>query len=146
MRTPLSDGDHEFLSGFRFQSERVWDDDSAVSDAAVGRVMLLGDIHNSRKVLDAALRTTRDEDCDVLVQVDDFWLQDSNWRGFSPEHAGVMYSAVHAPIPVVVVDGNHEVWPCLSAFLARDDTATAREMGRPLHLAGSLWWADRGST
>lgn len=146
MRVPVPDGDHEFLSGFRFRSERVWDDDPAVSDTAVGQAMMLGDIHNSRKVLDAALRTARDEGCDVLVQVGDFWLQDSNWRGFSPEHAEVMHAALHAAIPVVVVDGNHEVWPCLSAFGARDDTAAARQAGRPLHLGGSLWWADRGST
>ena len=56
-----------------------------------------------------------------------------------------MLSAVRSAIPVVVVDGNHEVWPCLTAFLGRDDTAEARSAGRPLHLGGSLWWADRGS-
>ncbi len=142
----LLPSDREFLEGFEFASERAWDDDPALADAAVGRVMLLGDIHNQRHVLDAALRTAADEDCDVLVQVGDFWLQDRNWRGFTPEHAQVMCSAVHADMPVVVIDGNHEVWPSLSRFLERDDTAEARAAGRPLHLGGSLWWADRGST
>ena len=147
MRRPvLSSSDREFLKHFKFASERVWDDDPALADAAVGRVMLLGDIHNRREVLDAALRTAADEDCDVLVQVGDFWLQDRTWRGFSPEHAGLMCSAVHAEMPVVVIDGNHEVWPSLSRFLEREDTAEARAAGRPLHLGGSLWWADRGST
>ena len=143
---PLSSSDREFLRLFRLRSERTWDDDAAVSDSAVGRVMLLGDIHNKRQVLDAALRTAADEGCDVLLQVGDFWLQDSTWRGFAPEYAGVMASAAQAAMPVVVIDGNHEVWPCRSKFLERDDTAAARDAGRPLHLGGSLWWADRGST
>ena len=142
---PLSSSDYEFLRSFRFRPERAWDDDAAVSDAAVGKVMLLGDIHNNRQVLDAALRTAADEDCDVLVQVGDFWLQDSGWNRFAPEYAGAMSTAVHAAMPVVVIDGNHEVWPCLSEFAQRDDTAAARRAGRPLHLGGSLWWADRGS-
>ena len=143
---PLSSSDYEFLRRFEFRWERAWDDDPAVGDAAVGKVMLLGDIHNKRQVLDAALRTAADEGCDVLVQVGDFWLQDRNWRSFAPAQAGLMLSAVRSSIPVVVVDGNHEVWPCLTAFLGRDDTAEARTGGRPLHLGGSLWWADRGST
>lgn len=143
---PLSSSDYEFLRHFEFRCERAWGDDTAVSDAAVDRVMLLGDIHNNRTVLDAALRTAADERCDVLVQVGDFWLQDHHWRGFAPAHAGLMLSAVRAEIPVVVVDGNHEVWPCLTKFLDRHDTSEARAAGQPLHLGGSLWWADRGST
>lgn len=135
----------EFLSSFRFCPGRFWDDDTAVADTAVERIMLLGDIHNSRQILDAALRTAADNDCDALIQIGDFGLQDANWCSFSPEHAGLMHAAVHAPMPVVVVDGNHEAWPSLAAFLDRDDTQTARAAGRPLHLGGSLWWADRGS-
>ena len=143
---PVTACDRTFLRQFKFRVEWTWDDDEAVSDASVRRVMLLGDIHNNREVLDAALRTAADEGCDVLVQVGDFWLQDSSWRGFAPEYAGVMATAVHARIPVVVIDGNHEVWPSLVAYLGRDDTKQARAAGRPLHLGGSLWWADRGST
>ena len=146
MRRPvLSPDDREFLAGFKLRSERVWGDDPALADAAVGKVLLLGDIHNQRQVLDAALRTATDQNCDVLVQVGDFWLQDSTWELFSPQHAALMCSAVHAAIPVIVVDGNHEVWPSLTRFLERDDTITARADNRPLHLGGSLWWADRGS-
>ena len=129
---------------FRFRSERVWDDDD-VHDTSVNKVMLLGDIHNRRPVLETALQAADDEGCDVLVQVGDFWLQDCAWRGFSPHQAELMWTALNAPIPVVVVDGNHEVWPCLSGFQQRPDTQTARRDGRPLHLGGSLWWADRGS-
>ena len=143
---PLDAGDYEFLRRFKFRPQRVWDDEAALCDAAVGQVLLLGDIHNNRQVLDAALRTAGDEGCDVLVQVGDFWLQDANWRGFAPDRAGAMCCAVNSEIPVVVVDGNHEVWPSLTAFQQRHDTAAARAAGRPLHLGGSLWWADRGST
>ena len=46
---------------------------------------------------------------------------------------------------MVVVDGNHEMWPCLINFLNRHDTLAQMQRRRPLHLAGSLWWADRGS-
>ena len=62
---------------FKFRSQQAWDDAAAVADAAVARVMVFGDIHNNRRALDAALRTAADEGCDVLVQVGDFWLQDS---------------------------------------------------------------------
>ena len=65
--------------------------------------------------------------------------------GFSAVQAGLTHSAVYSPIPVVVVDGNREVWPCLSEFRQRHDTAAAQTLGRPLHLGGSLWWADRDS-
>ena len=109
-------------------------------------MLLLGDIHDSSRVLEAALQAAIDEGCDVLVQVGDFWLQDSTWRGFVPEEAALMWAAVNSPIPVVVLDGNHEVWPCLQNFLHRYDTLAALQHGRPLHLGGSLWWADRGST
>ena len=147
MHTPvLSPRDYASLEGFEFRSGRAWDDDAALADTAVGRVMLLGDIHNKRAVLDAALRTATDDNCDVLVQVGDFWLQDTTWERFLPQHASLMCAAVHADIPVVVIDGNHEVWPSLSRFLESDDTAAARQAGRPLHLGGNLWWADRGST
>ena len=46
---PLSSGDYESLRGFQFRCERVWDDVAAVSDAAVGKAMLLGDIHNNQR-------------------------------------------------------------------------------------------------
>ena len=136
---------YEFLRLFKFRPERAWDDDAAVSDAAVGRAMLLGDIHNSRHVFEAALHVAIEERCDVLVQVGDFGLQDSTSRGFAPAQAGSMWAAAHSPIPVVVIDGNHEIWPCLMNYQQRYDTLAARQQRRPLHLAGSLWWADRGS-
>ena len=46
---PLLSGDYESLRGFQFRCERVWDDVAAVSDAAVSKAMLLGDIHNNQR-------------------------------------------------------------------------------------------------
>ena len=143
----------EFEAGFRFRPGRAWEDDAAVAEGAVDRVLVLGDIHNGAEVFAAALRAAAEAGCDALVQVGDFWLQDASWAGWDPQArcfeaswGELMWRAVEAPIPVVVVDGNHEVWPCLTRYLARADTADVQAAGRPLHLGGSLWWADRGST
>ena len=87
--------------------------------------------------------------------VGDFWLQDCSWdtgpRTYmegcpSLSWSPLMRLAMRAPVPVVVIDGNHEAWPCLAAYAQRPDVVEARAAGRPLHLGGSLWWADRGST
>ena len=140
--------------GFRFAAERAWDDEACVADGAVRRVLVMGDIHGCAAVLSTALWTAEVADCDVLVSVGDFGLQEGSWpprdlwRGAAqpsplPE---LIRQAIRAPIPVVVVDGNHEVWPCLRRFLQQPDALEARPAGWPLHLGGSLWWADRGST
>ncbi|MCY4663070.1 MAG: hypothetical protein OXC00_00230, partial [Acidimicrobiaceae bacterium] len=124
----------------------MWGADAALTDAAVGQVLLLGDIHNNRRMLEAALRTAGHEGCDVSVQVGYCRLQDANWCGFAPARPAAMCAVVNAEIPVVVVDGNHEMWPSLMASQQRHDTAAARAAVQPLHLGGSLWRADRGST
>ena len=145
MTAPLPPDARRFLESFRFGSERAWDDDADVCDAAVGRVMVLGDIHGDSGVFDAALKLAAAEECDVVVQVGDFWLEDSTSSRWVPKKARLMHAALRSPVPVVVVDGNHEVWPCLTAFQSRDDAEAARRQGRPVHLGGSLWWAERGS-
>ena len=50
MTAPLAPDARRFLESFRFGSERAWDDDADVCDAAVGRVMVLGDIHGDSGV------------------------------------------------------------------------------------------------
>ena len=57
-----------------------------------------------------------------------------------------MQLAMRAPVPIIVIDGNHKVWPRLADYAQRPDMVEARAAGRPLHLGGTLWWADRGST
>lgn len=133
------------LDGLRFRAERAWDDDARVADDAVDRILVLGDIHNDERMLAAALTAAALEECDALVQVGDFWLQDASWERYDLGSAKLMRVAMNAPIPVVAIDGNHEVWPSLTRYLQRPETKAALPTGRPLHLGGSLWWAHRGS-
>ena len=139
---------------FRFAPERSWVGEPRLADGAVRRVVVMGDIHGSAQMLRLALRVATREDCDVVVSVGDFGLRDASSPRRDPLRVApqpspvpeLTLAAVRAPIPIVVVDGNHEVWPCLRQFLQRPDVADERPAGRPLHLGGSLWWADRGST
>ena len=55
-----------------------------------------------------------------------------------------MYRAAASPVPIVVVDGNHEAWPSLRRYNESDAATAAHDAGRPLHLGGSVWWARRG--
>ena len=155
MAQELRDASEEAFVGGRWWPRRAWQDDPAVAGDAVRRVLVLGDIHNSDGVLRAALRVAERERCDAVVSVGDFWLQDcsrdtrirTHLAGFpSISWAPLMRVAMAAPLPVIVVDGNHEAWPCLAAYAQRPDVIEARAAGRPLHLGGTLWWADRGST
>ena len=100
----------EFGAGFRFWPGRAWEDDAAVADGAVDRVLVLGDIHNGAEVFAAALRAAAEAGCDALVQVGDFWLQDAAWAGWDPQArcfetlwGELMWRAVEAPIPVIVM-------------------------------------------
>lgn len=149
--------DLEDFAEFRFAPERVWADDSAVANEAVRRVGVFGDIHGVGAWMRTALRIAASMGCDAVVQVGDFWLQDGSspvwpaahrvhWDGDPLPWPDAMRCAVSSPIPVIAVDGNHEAWPCLDRFQQRADVIESRRQGRPLHLGGSLWWADRGST
>ncbi|MCY3954201.1 MAG: metallophosphoesterase [bacterium] len=155
MEKGLGDVSEEAFLGGRWRPTRAWAEDPAVADGAVRRVLVLGDIHNSDGALGAALRAAERERCDAVVSVGDFWLQDCSWGTRPRTHveglpsrswAPLMRLAMRAPLPVIVVDGNHEAWPCLAAYAQRPDVTEARAAGRPLHLGGTLWWADRGST
>ena len=144
----------ESAAGFRFAPEWAWDGEPRLADGVVRRVLVMGDIHGSAQMLRLALRVAAAVDCDVVVSVGDFGLQDASSPRrdpllLAPQPSPVpelIREAVRGPIPIVVVDGNHEVWPCLRRFRHRAEVAEERAAGRPLHLGGSLWWADRGST
>ena len=87
---PLPETDQRSrLDGLRFRAERAWDDDARVADDTVERVLVLGDIHNDERILAAALTAAALEECDALVQVGDFWLQDASWERYDPERAEV---------------------------------------------------------
>ena len=131
---------------FVFRPERTWDDDPQLADEAVSRVVVLGDIHGRTPPLLEALAIAETVGAGAVVQVGDFWLQDATWGRYRSSDAKVVRRAMAAPIPVIALDGNHEVWPCLTAYASRPDVQVAHAAGRPLHLGGSLWWADRGST
>ena len=130
---------------FRFTIEHAWGDTARLRPAAVARVLVVGDIHGEIKHLTAALERAVALQVDAVVQVGDFWLADDRWDGHDPEEADFMWAAHGAPLPVVVVDGNHEAWPALRKYSATPEAQTAFASRRPVHLGGSLWWAWRGS-
>ncbi len=96
-----------------------------------------------------AARIAARMDCDAVVQVGDFWLLDGSspvwpplsrarWEVDPPPWPEVMWWAVTSQIPVIVVDGNHEVWPCLDRYQQRTDVIESRRQGQPLHLGGAV--------
>ena len=156
MATGLRDASEEAFAGGRWRPARTWEEDPAVADGAVKRVLVLGDIHNQRRRPRRRLdprrtRTLRRSGlcrrllaAGLLVGHPDPRTHTEGYPSLS--WPPLMQLAMRAPVPVVVIDGNHEVWPCLAAYAQRPDVVEARAAGRPLHLGGTLWWADRGST
>lgn len=130
---------------FEFATERSWDGSADVADDAVGKVLVVGDIHGNAAYLADAVARAVGCDADVIVQVGDFWLADRHWSRFSAAQSNFMQAAFDSPVPIIVVDGNHEVWPSLGRYALTSAAREARAARRPLHLGGSLWWAWRGS-
>ena len=128
--------------------ERAWDEEPTVADGEVHRILTVGDIHGSGDVLRAALDYAEMLLCDAIVQVGDFWICDDAWEPYRryAQGADLMHVATTSRLPIVVVDGNHEVWPTLDRFRSRPEVVSEAKVGRPLNLGGNLWWADRGST
>ena len=131
---------------FEFASDKTWDDAPEVTDDAVRDVLVIGDIHGSKTHLTNAVARAGDLGAKAVVQVGDFWLADRHWSRFSPLQAEFMWAAHDSPLPIVVVDGNHEIWPALGRYALSPAARDAQQTRRPLHLGGSLWWAWRGST
>jgi len=128
---------------YRFAVERAWDDVARLRPEAVASVLVVGDIHGEIKHLTAALAQTVELQVDAVVQVGDFWLADDRWHDHDPEEASFMWAAHGAPLPVVVVDGNHEAWPALRRFAATQEAQEAFASRRPVNLGGNVWWAWR---
>ena len=130
---------------FEFTTDKTWDGTTDVACDTVRDVLVVGDIHGSKTHLVDAIAHAADFGAQAIVQVGDFWLADRHWSRFSAVQDEYMRAACEAPLPIVVVDGNHEIWPSLGRYAL---TVAAREADlarRPLHLGGSLWWARRGT-
>ncbi|MCY3948507.1 MAG: metallophosphoesterase [Acidimicrobiaceae bacterium] len=130
---------------YEFMTELTWDDSPRVQPDAVRSVLVVGDVHGEAWHLKKALRRAVELEVDAVVQVGDFWLADQGWHDHDPAEAKFMRLASESPIPIVVIDGNHEVWPALGRYWQTPAAQAAVVSRRPLHLGGSLWWAWRGS-
>ena len=131
---------------FEFRTEQSWQDTAVVAEDAVSDVLVVGDVHGDTENLTGAVDQAVDAGADAIVQVGDFWLADSHWSRLNPLECEFMWTAHGAPLPIVVIDGNHEVWPALGAYALTAAARAAMTARRPLHLGGSIWWAWRGST
>ncbi|WP_419933200.1 metallophosphoesterase family protein [Candidatus Poriferisodalis sp.] len=130
---------------YTFTTDQTWDAAPRLHADAVRSVLAVGDVHGEAWHLRKALTRAEELQVDAIVQVGDFWLSDTGWRDHDLTEAKFMRLAHQSPIPIVVIDGNHEVWPALTRFAATPAAQQAFESRRPLHLGGSLWWAWRGS-
>ena len=130
---------------YAFSTEHRWGNTRALSDDIVRTVLVVGDIHGERVHLDGAIGMALQHEADVIVQVGDFWLGDATWSQFTHVESAFMSAAHDSPVPVIVIDGNHEIWPSLWRYQATKGAREAMESRRPLNLGGSIWWAWRGS-
>ena len=130
---------------FEFTTDKTWDDTDEVAPDAVRDVLVVGDIHGAKTHLTDAITHAVEVGAQAIVQVGDFWLADRHWSRFSPLQAEYMQTASDSPLPIVVIDGNHEIWPALGRYALGAEARAAFQSRRPLHLGGSLWWAWRGS-
>lgn len=130
---------------YEFTTERSWGDAAELGPDAVADVLAVGDVHGNTPNLTAAVDLAVDLGVDAIVQVGDFWLADTHWPRLNPLESEFMWTAHDSPLPIVVIDGNHEVWPALGRYAATSQAAAAMASRRPLHLGGSIWWAWRGS-
>ena len=130
---------------FEFASELCWEEAARLSDGAVSDVLVVGDIHGDEHHLANAIDQAADLGAGAVVQVGDFWLGDRHWSRFNHGESAYMHAAHDSPLPIVVIDGNHEIWPPLGRYALGAEARTAFKSRRPLHLGGSMWWAWRGS-
>lgn len=130
---------------FEFTTDRTWVDTPEVAPDAVRDVLVVGDIHASKTHLTNAIARAVELGADAVVQVGDFWLTDRHWSHFNRRQGEFMAAACESPLPIVVIDGNHEAWPALGRYALSPAAREASKARRPLHLGGSLWWAWRGS-
>ena len=125
---------------YEFTTDKTWDDTPELASGAVHDVLVVGDIHGSKTHLTDAITHAAELGVQVIVQVGDFWLADRRWSRFSPLQAEYMQAACDSPLPIVVIDGNHEIWPALGRISGRihipavllDDACHARSEWKPV--------------
>ncbi|WP_419932246.1 metallophosphoesterase family protein [Candidatus Poriferisodalis sp.] len=130
---------------YEFATGRAWDDIAELASVVVTNLLVVGDVHGEARHLSKAVDLAVDVGAGAIVQVGDFWLADATWSRLNPLESQFMWTAHDAPLPIIVVDGNHEVWPALSSYARTPAAQAAVASRRPLHLGGSIWWAWRGS-
>ncbi len=130
---------------YEFTTDRSWDDASELAEGAVTDVLVVGDVHGDTTNLTKAIDQAVDLGVGAIVQVGDFWIADAHWSRLNPLECEFMWTAHDSPVPIVVIDGNHEVWPALGRYALTEAAQAAMASRRPLHLGGSIWWAWRGS-
>ncbi len=133
------------LDTFEFTTDKTWDDTAEVAPDAVRDVLVVGDIHGTKTHLADAITHAVDLGVQAIVQVGDFWIGDRHWSRFNHVESAYMHAAHDSPLPIVVLDGNHEIWPALGRYALSPAAREATLSRRPLHLGGSIWWAWRGS-
>lgn len=131
---------------YEFATQYHWDDVAHLSASEVSDVCVVGDVHGTKQHLSSAIDLAVDLAAGAIVQVGDFWLSDRHGAQHRSKEAEFMWEAHESPVPVVVLDGNHEDWPALSRYAQTPIAQEVIATRRPLHLGGSLWWAWRGST
>ena len=131
---------------YEFTTDRSWEDASELAEGAVSDVLVVGDVHGDTTTLSDAIDRAVALGVGAIVQVGDFWLADIHWSRLNPLECEFMWTAHDSPLPIVVIDGNHEVWPALGRYALTSAAQAAVASRRPLHLGGSIWWAWRGST
>ncbi|MYB03884.1 MAG: metallophosphoesterase [Acidimicrobiaceae bacterium] len=131
---------------YEFTTDRSWDDASELAEGTVTDVLVVGDVHGNTTNLAKAIDQAVDLGVGAIVQVGDFWLADVHWSRLNPLECEFMWTAHDSAVPIVVLDGNHEVWPALGRYALTETAQAVMASRRPLHLGGSIWWAWRGST
>ena len=116
---------------YEFTTEQSWDECSDLAPESVSKMLVVGDVHGDSKNLTDAIDLASDLEVGAIVQVGDFWLADLHWSRLNPLESQFMWAAHDSRLPVVVVDGNHEVWPALGRY-ALTPAAQAASDGRRL--------------
>jgi hypothetical protein len=112
-------------------------------------VLLLGDSHGNHSFVHGALRWSRDNRVDVVIQVGDFgyWPKHKSGQGFLK---GVGQSSIDMGVDLYFMDGNHEDHDELDLLQARHPDAqfmrVSKRQGAPIFIRRGHTWEWDGMT